>query len=62
MEEVYISQRLLSHRLPAGLEEHGLLDLFSSPSESLVELACTTDVGDADGDEADPLLHPGDGS
>src|SRR5262249_12387982 len=44
-------------RQTAGLEEDGLLDLLAAPAEPLVEGPRPGHVGDAEGDEADPLLH-----
>jgi hypothetical protein len=41
----------------ARLEEAGLLDLLPTPPEPLVELVSAPDVGDAQGDEAEPLFQ-----
>jgi RNA polymerase sigma-70 factor (TIGR02960 family) len=37
----------------------GLLDLLAVPSQPLVELACSTEVTNTEGHEAQPLLHCG---
>jgi hypothetical protein len=44
-------------RKTARLEEHRLLDLLAAPAEPFVEGARPREIGDAEGDQADPLLH-----
>ena len=41
----------------SGLEEDSLLDLLAAPPEPLVELSGRSKVRDAEGDEADALVH-----
>ena len=41
----------------SGLEEHGLLDFLAAPAEPFVEHPRSGHVGDAEGDQAYPLLH-----
>jgi len=43
----------------AGLEEDGFLDFVALPAERRVEITSSGKAVHAEGDEADPLLHPG---
>ncbi|MGW4676936.1 hypothetical protein ACWEOS_00555 [Micromonospora taraxaci] len=44
-------------RQAAGLDEDRLLDLLAPPAELLLERPGARQVADAEGDQADPLLH-----
>src|SRR5207237_10763184 len=44
-------------RHAAGLKEDGLFDLLPLPSQAVVERARPCEVSDAEGDEADALIH-----